>query len=70
MGKLFPTSFFSHFAAILPDDAAGTELTVLAGVGAGPAFFQTFLTVTVFHLVATDISSTVRMKATIHRGLP
>ena len=55
------------FAAEFPNDAAGAELAVEAGVGAGLAVIQALLAVGHLHLLAQDTGVPVRvMAAFIH----
>jgi hypothetical protein len=62
------TPLFGFLTAQLPDDAAGAELAVEAGVGAGPAGVQALLAVAELHLLAQDAGVPVRMVAAfIHK---
>jgi hypothetical protein len=64
----FLTALFGFFAAEFPDDAAGAELAVEAGVGAGPAIIQAFLAVGDLHLLAQHAGGPVRvMAAFVHK---
>ncbi len=65
MGVLFPAALLGFLAAEFPDDAAGAEFAVEAGVGAGPASVQALLAVAVFVLLAHDASPPLRVKSTI-----
>ncbi len=60
----FLAALLGFFAAEFPDDAAGAEFAVKAGVGAGLAQVQALLAIAVFVLLALDASRPVRMKAT------
>jgi hypothetical protein len=51
---LFLTPFLGFLAAEFPDDAAGAEFAVEAGVGAGPASIQALLAVADLHFLADD----------------
>jgi hypothetical protein len=69
--RLFPlvflTPFLGLFAAEFPDNTAGAELAVNAGVGAGPAGIQALLAVAEFMLLALHASFPLRVKtACIH----
>jgi hypothetical protein len=68
---LFPLVFLAPLSGLLvaefPDDAAGAELAVETGVGAGPAIIQALLAVADLHLLADDAGGPVRvMAAFIH----
>jgi hypothetical protein len=65
---LLLTPLLRLLAAELPDDAAGAELAVKAGVGAGPAVVQALLAVGDLHFLAEDTGVPVRvMAAFIHK---
>jgi hypothetical protein len=55
------------FAAEFPDDAAGAELAVEAGVGAGLAQIQALLAIPELHLLAFHARLPLRVKAAISR---
>jgi hypothetical protein len=60
---LFPAPLFGLLAAEFPDDAAGAELAVEAGVGAGPTIIQALLAITDLHLLAGDAGVPLRVMA-------
>jgi hypothetical protein len=55
-------AFFGFLAAQLPNNAAGAELAVYAGVGAGLANIQALLAVAELHLLAINPGLPVRVK--------
>jgi hypothetical protein len=64
---LFPAPLPRLFAAEFPDDAAGAEFAVEAGVGAGLTVIQALLAVGHLHFLADDAGVPVRvMAAFIH----
>ena len=63
---LLLAAFLGFFAAQLPDDAPLAKLTLDAGVGAGLAFVQTFLTVIIIHFLAMDAGFPVGVKTAVH----
>jgi hypothetical protein len=65
---IFLAALLGLLAAEFPDDAAGAEFAIDAGVGAGPAFIQALLAVAVLHLLAQDAGVPLRvMAAFIHK---
>jgi hypothetical protein len=61
------TALFGFLAAEFPDDAAGPEFAINAGVGAGLAEVQALLAVSQFVLLAVNARVSVRVKtAFIH----
>jgi hypothetical protein len=66
--NLLLTPLPGFFAAEFPDDAAGAEFAVEAGVGAGLAVVQALLTVGDLHFLAEDTGVPVRvMAAFVHK---
>ena len=66
--SLLLTPLFGLFAAEFPDDAAGAEFAVEAGVGAGLAVIQAFLAIADLHFLAEDAGVPVRvMAAFVHK---
>ena len=60
---MFPAPLPGFLAAEFPDDAAGAELAVEAGVGAGPAIIQASLAVADLHFLADDAGVPLRVMA-------
>jgi hypothetical protein len=73
-GSLAPcpilAALFSLFAAQFPDDALGSRLAVVAGVGASQALLQAFPAVAIVHFIAADVGFPSGMKAAFHLNSP
>jgi len=64
---LLLATFFGFFAAEFPDDAPLAKFTIDAGVGAGLAQVQAFLTIIIIHFLTMDAGLPIGVKAAIHR---
>jgi hypothetical protein len=61
-------AFFFALATHFPDNTLWPELAIGAWVGTGLTLIKAFLAVTGLHLLAGDISGTIRMISALHSG--